>query len=60
MCSTKVYTGKNKTQKCSKRNLVYHTFCITCQEKETERINAEAEDVKKAQDHESLQVYRRN
>ena len=32
LCATKQYTGKNSTQDCSKRSLVYKTYCISCQE----------------------------
>ena len=39
------------TQDCSKRNLVYQTYCMTCKEKEEERIQMDAgDDHKKAQE----------
>ena len=42
LCETKVYTGKNLGQSCSKSNLVYQTHCITCEEKEIARTGKEA------------------
>ena len=40
MCNTKERTGKNKTQDCSKRNVVYETWCLDCEEKEVKKIDA--------------------
>ena len=37
----KRYTGKNLKQKCKKRNLVYETFCITCEKREIQKIEEE-------------------
>ena len=37
-CETKLWSGKYKTQDCSKRNCIYETWCRTCQEREEERI----------------------
>ena len=51
LCSTKLATGKNMTKDCTKRNLVYQTYCMTCRERDEERIKLEAgEDDKKARD----------
>ena len=47
LCDTKLYTGKNMTQECDKRNLVYETYCITCEERAIEKIKAEIEDDEK-------------
>ena len=41
LCETKKYTGKYLTQECSRRNLVYETRCITCEEREIEKIEKE-------------------
>ena len=41
LCSTKLKTGKNTSQDCSKRNLVYKTYCITCRNRDTEKIEQE-------------------
>ena len=42
MCKTKAKTGKNKTQSCSKRSLVYEIWCQDCDEKEIVKIREEA------------------
>ena len=36
LCLTKAATGKNKTQDCTRRNLVYETWCINCLERDEE------------------------
>ena len=38
LCWTKLKTGKDLTQDCTKRCIVYQTWCITCEEKEKEKI----------------------
>ena len=38
LCETKNYTGKNTSQECSKRNLVYQIYCTTCKERYIEKI----------------------
>ena len=48
LCATKQYTGKNSTQDCSKRSLVYKTYCISCQEKDEAEIRKEEKDEKRA------------
>ena len=40
LCFTKNRTEKLKTQDCHKRNIVYETRCITCQENEQDRIDS--------------------
>ena len=48
ICQTKKVTGKNKTQDCTKRSLVYETWCETCHEEEEIRIeDKEISDEKK-------------
>ena len=37
-CDTKERTGKDKGQDCSKRSLVYETWCLDCEQKEKEKI----------------------
>ena len=37
-CDTKERTGKDKGQDCSKRSLVYETWCLECELKEKEKI----------------------
>ena len=41
-CQTKAKTGKYKTQDCTKRNCIYETWCMTCQEEEEKRIEEES------------------
>ena len=38
LCFTKNRTEKLRTQECHKRNVVYETRCLTCQEMEQEKI----------------------
>ena len=45
-CNTKKITGKDKRKECTKRSLVYETWCITCFEAEKERIEEEMEEGK--------------
>ena len=45
-CLTKIKTGKYKTQCCKKRNLIYETWCRSCEEKEVEEIKAITDDDK--------------
>ena len=49
-CWTKIRTGKNKTQDCTKRNCIYETWCISCWEKDVTRVEEmckEDEEMKK-------------
>ena len=49
ICQTKSRSGKVLTQDCSRRSVVYETYCITCKEKnikELEEIHADDEDYK--------------
>ena len=34
LCETKLITGKNTNQDCTRRNLVYETYCMSCEEKD--------------------------
>ena len=38
LCKTKQKTQKNLSQDCHTRNLVYQTWCISCQAREEEKI----------------------
>ena len=38
MCKTKAETGKNTRQNCSKRNVLYETWCETCLKVEEEKV----------------------
>ena len=44
LCTTKTKTGKYLDQDCTKRCLVYETWCLTCERREEEKINMEEED----------------
>ena len=51
LCSTKLITGRNMKQECSKRNLLYETYCITCKERDMEKFKtATGGDKKKTQE----------
>ena len=52
LCETKNYTGKNGTQECSKRSLVYKIYCITCKERDIEKIKERVGPDKKKQEEE--------
>ena len=41
LCLTKNRTGKNTTQDCTRRSLVYETWCITCYERDLETAKTE-------------------
>ena len=41
LCETKLKTGKNKRQECTKRNLVYETYCMNCEETEKQKQEKE-------------------
>ena len=44
LCLTKKSTEKYTTQECTKRSLVYETWCRTCEEQEIQKIE-EQQDV---------------
>ena len=46
LCSTKTLTGKQLNKDCTKRNILYEIKCLSCEEKERERIIEETEDEK--------------
>ena len=48
-CQTKEMTGRDKTQECTKRSIVYETWCETCLEKEKKKIEEEHENDEDAQ-----------
>ena len=48
LCWTKQKTQKNMSQDCHTRNLVYQTWCISCQTRDEEKVEQEYEgDAKK-------------
>ena len=38
LCETKKYEGKTNSQDCRKRNVVYKTYCITCNERQDKEL----------------------
>ena len=44
LCLTKSRTGKYTTQDCTRRSLVYETWCMTCYENDEEAAKQEAGD----------------
>ena len=44
LCLTKSRTGKQMTQDCTRRSLVYETWCMTCLEKDEDAAKMEAGD----------------
>ena len=47
LCKTKMKVEKLKNQDCTKRCLVYETWCLTCEERAIEEIDSEEEDEEK-------------
>ena len=45
-CATKKISGKDKRKECTKRSLVYETWCITCYNTEKNKIEEEVEEGK--------------
>ena len=43
LCTTKLKTGRDLNQECTKRCIVYQTWCISCEEKEKEKIENDDE-----------------
>ena len=43
-------TGKQKTQECTKRSIVYETWCLTCETRELEKAMEEESDEKKVKE----------
>ena len=41
LCTTKMKTEKNLSQDCHKRNVVYETWCMLCQERDERKIEDE-------------------
>ena len=41
LCETKAATGKLLSQDCTRRNLVYETYCMTCEEMDAKRLEEE-------------------
>ena len=41
LCRTKIKTGKHLTQDCTKRNIIYETWCIDCYDEDKRKIEEE-------------------
>ena len=44
ICSTKMKTGRHLDQDCTKRSVLYETWCMTCAARKEARITVEVED----------------
>ena len=44
LCETKTKTEKNMRQDCTKRCIIYETWCMSCEDKEVKRIEEETDD----------------
>ena len=59
LCRTKEMTGKGKHQDCTKRSLVYETWCETCAEKEREKVEREdLDDEEKQRKMKKIHLYK--
>ena len=47
LCLTKKRTGKYTSQDCTRRNIVYETWCMTCMDKATKTAEEQAGDDRK-------------
>ena len=47
LCKTKIATEKNMEQDCTKRCIVYETWCLTCERRDREKILEGEQDEKK-------------
>ena len=46
LCDTKIKTNKYLSQDCTKRCIIYETWCMSCEEKERKQIEEETDDEK--------------
>ena len=46
LCETKQKTEKHMNQDCTKRCIIYETWCLSCEEKEVRRLEEDTEDEK--------------
>ena len=44
LCETKLKTGKHLSQDCTKRCIIYETWCMSCEEEDKRKIEEETED----------------
>ena len=59
LCRTKMKTEKNTQQECTRRNIVYENWCMTCENEEKEKIdNMELEDTEKKERMKNIKLYK--
>ena len=59
LCFTKQRTEKSQTQDCHKRNVVYETRCLTCQEEQEQEIeNMDLEEQEKRELIKKIKLYK--
>ena len=49
LCETKLSTGKLNNQDCTRRNLVFETYCMSCEEKDGKPADQEEREEMKEQ-----------
>ena len=47
LCETKMKTGKNQRQDCTKRCVVYETWCLTCEKRDREELEKNLDEEEK-------------
>ena len=58
-CKTKVKTEKYQTQCCKRRKIIYETWCMSCENKEAEKIRENSENDKEAKEKiDKIQLYK--
>ena len=59
LCQTKQKTGKLLQQDCTKRSVIYETWCMSCEKKELERIEGlEEEEKEKERMRREIRLYK--
>ena len=59
LCLTKLKTEKNKNQDCHKRNIVYETRCLTCQQEQNDKIDTmEIDEKEKSELKKTAKLYK--
>ena len=59
LCKTKAATEKNEKQDCTQRNIVYETWCLLCERRESEKIEEEGlEEKEKKEKLKKIRLYK--
>ena len=59
LCETKIKTEKNLRQDCTKRCIIYETWCMTCEDREIRKIEEDTEDEKeRRQKMDEIKLYK--